>query len=83
MFRVGDTVICIGTSIGWDGEITYGGAGWKIGHKFKIDRISRNNNGTILWGAKGLNGVWSHHVELYCPKIREYGISKFIKSLNK
>jgi hypothetical protein len=87
-FKIGDKVICIGESSGGDGDATFGGYGWKKDLIFKITRItttSYTTRGKILWGDNTINkhGVWDSHVKLYERKIKEYGISKFINSINK
>jgi len=61
-FSIGDTVRCIGESIGKDGNLTYGGAGWELDLVFKIE--SKNSIDEVYWRGKNNNGVWGHHLEL-------------------
>ncbi len=59
-FRVGETVECIGSSKGSDGDKTYGGGGWRKGRRFIVTGIT---NKDICWG-KISGGVYAHHLKL-------------------
>ena len=63
LYKVGEVVDCIGTSTGSDGDISYGGAGWKLGHSFKISYITRHPHGWVYWESGGHPGVWEHHLK--------------------
>jgi len=65
-FKVGDKVICIENPDSRDGdEYNDGrGAGWKLGHKFAIQKITGVMHHPILWGGVKGCGVFEDNVEL-------------------
>ncbi len=62
-FKVGDSVECVGTSSGHDGDKSYGGGGWKIGFRFNVEEISNYAGCDICWYMDS-HGVYAHHLNL-------------------
>jgi hypothetical protein len=82
-YKLGQKVKCIGTSEGEDGDLTYGGTGWKLDKIFTIKKITFGSTGYIYWPEDDC-GVWEHHLKaLRKEKPQVYGIVKFLEKYAK
>lgn len=76
-FKVGDKVRCIENR-----DKGQGGAGWEKDYVFTIIDITFD----VCWGGLHKNGVFSWALELVTPikkEIKQYGIVKFLESIEK
>ena len=64
-FKVGDKVICTGTTTDPDRRNKGYGAGWQEGLVFTITKITGTAPRQILWGGYNRNGVFTKYVAPY------------------
>lgn len=78
IYKVGQTVVCVGNGTADDGDYATGfgknghfGTGWKKGREFKIDRIIEHEKYIIYWSDNGYLGVFEEGLRLKNNKITE------------